>query len=68
MAIRVAYARARHSPPDASFVEIYAIGILVNGSIEVSGVGRVFSKNRDLRETLRIGSFKPSRRRLGPRS
>ena len=60
MAIRMAYARARHSPPDKPFVELYAIGVLVSGSTEANGLGRVSSKDCGLGEAFRIGSAKSS--------
>ena len=58
MTIRAAYARAQRNPADAFFAELHATGTLVGDPIEVNGAGRVFSKGRDPRKTLRVGSVK----------
>ena len=60
MTIRAAYARANRNPADAFYVELHATGTLVGDPIEVNGAGRVFSKGRDPKNTLRVGSVKSS--------
>ena len=60
MIIRTAYTRANRSPADAFFVEHHATGTPVGDPIEVNGAGRVFSRARDPKKTLRIGSVKAS--------
>jgi acyl transferase domain-containing protein len=46
------------NPADAFYVELHATGTLVGDPIEVNGAGRVFSKGRDPKKTLRVGSVK----------
>ena len=58
MTIRAAYARANRNPADAFYVELHATGTLVGDPIEVNGAGKVFSKGRDRKKTLRVGSVK----------
>ena len=60
MTIRAAYARANRNPADAFYVELHATGTLVGDPIEVNGAGKVFSKGRDPKKTLRVGSVKAS--------
>ena len=58
MTIRAAYARANRNPADAFYVELHATGTLVGDPIEVNGAGKVFSRGRDPKKTLRVGSVK----------
>ena len=58
MTIRGAYARANRNPADAFYVELHATGTFVGDPIEVNGAGKVFSKGRDPKKTLRVGSVK----------
>ena len=58
MTIRAAYARANRNPADAFYVELHATGTLVGDPIEVNGAGKVFSKGRDSKKTLRVGPVK----------
>jgi len=60
MTVRAAYARANRNPADAFYVELHATGTLVGDPIEVNGAGKVFSKGRDPKKTLRVGSVKSS--------
>ena len=60
MTIRAAYARANRNPTDAFYVELHATGTLVGDQIEVNGAGKVFSKGRNPKNILRVGSVKAS--------
>jgi acyl transferase domain-containing protein len=53
LTISAAYARADRKPSEAFFVELHATGTLVGDPIEVNGAGRIFSKDRNTKNTLR---------------
>ncbi|KAH7909125.1 putative nonribosomal peptide synthetase [Hygrophoropsis aurantiaca] len=56
--IRHAYATAKRDPAEAFYIELHATGTKVGDPIEANAAGKVFSKDRPDRKTLRVGSVK----------
>ncbi|KAL4075275.1 hypothetical protein V8B97DRAFT_2022271 [Scleroderma yunnanense] len=56
--IKEAYRVAGRDPAEAFYVELHATGTKVGDPIETNAAGNVFSKGRDTKKTLRVGSVK----------
>ncbi|KAG6333238.1 hypothetical protein ID866_5853, partial [Astraeus odoratus] len=56
--IKEAYHVARRDPADAFYVELHATGTKVGDPIETNAAGKVFSRGRDAKKALRVGSVK----------
>ncbi|KAI6142295.1 putative nonribosomal peptide synthetase [Pisolithus thermaeus] len=56
--IKEAYRVARRDPAETFFVELHATGTKVGDPIETNAAGKVFSKGRDGKKALRVGSVK----------
>ncbi|KAG6329538.1 hypothetical protein ID866_9551, partial [Astraeus odoratus] len=56
--IKEAYRVAGRDPADAFYVELHATGAKFGDTIETNAAGKVFSRGREGKKTLRIGSVK----------